>query len=205
MRLVITLSLCFLASSAVAENFDSSLTAYGGFRGGGSVDLADETASYDFGDDTSFGLIWNHRHDANTEWEVLLTRHNTEAELTNGTLADPIVDVEMTSLELGGTYLWEGEKVVPYLAATLGGTHIRTDSVGSDSETLVSGSIGLGLKILPQSRMGLRLEARAHGVLIRDNTRLFCQTGPAVNACAIEVQGELLTQIQAFAGFSFRF
>ena len=132
-------------------------------------------------------------------------RQSTEAELSGSALSDPVVNVELTTVELGGTYLWSGEKVTPYLVATMGATHIETDSVGNDSDTVFSGSIGLGLKLFPGSRVGLRIEARAHGMVIRENTELFCQTGPAVNACAIRLDGELLTQIQAFAGFSFRF
>jgi hypothetical protein len=95
--------------------------------------------------------------------------------------------------------------VRPYLAATLGGTHARARSTGSGSDTFWSGSIGLGLLISPSSRIGLRLEARAYGTLTSSNTDLLCQTGPDANFCAVRIQGEMLTQIETFAGVVFRF
>ena len=73
MRVVLTFILCLMVSTAWAEQLDTSLTAFGGMRLGGSVDVRDDAGSYEFEDSSSFGLIWNHRHDANTEWEVLVT------------------------------------------------------------------------------------------------------------------------------------
>ena len=117
----------------------------------------------------------------------------------------PDADVEVHVLQLGGTYLGDGDTVYPYLAATLGGTHVRTRSGNSDSDTFFSGSIGLGVKFMPSEQFGLRLEARAYGTLIDSSTDLFCSTGPDENVCAIQVRGESLTQVETFAGIVFRF
>ncbi len=203
----LALALLIAATSAFGQELDTEFTVFGAYRFGGSIAIADSDATYEVQDSPSFGLIWNHRHKANTQWEVYFSQQQTEAELSDPMLANPIVDIDLYTLELGGTYLFEGEAVRPYLAMTLGGTHIKssTDSGGGDSDTFISGSFGLGIKMQPSKRLGLRLEARVHGVLMRDSTKLFCRTGPNANVCAIELQGDLLGQLETFAGIVFRF
>ena len=92
--------------------------------------------------------------------------------------------------------------VQPYLAASIGGTRIEA---AGESDTFFSGSIGLGMLISPASRFGIRLEARAHGVFVNSDTDLLCRTGPDLNVCFIRVEGDMLSQIETFAGFVFRF
>ena len=205
----IGLAFAFLiaATSAAAQELNTELTVFGGYRFGGSINVLDSDATYEVQDSSSFGLIWNHRHQANTQWEVFFSQQQTEVELSDPMIADPIVDVELYTLQLGGTYLWEGEAVRPYLVMTLGGTHIKSnpDNGNGDSDTFFSGSFGLGFKMQPTRRLGLRLEARAHGVLMRGSTKLFCQTGPNNNVCAVELEGNFLGQLETFAGIVFRF
>jgi hypothetical protein len=105
-------------------------------------------------------------------------------------------------LQIGGTYQGQGDMVRPYLAATIGGTRIKTDA---DSDSFFSGSIGVGVQIRPSSRLGIRLEARAYGTLTDSNTDLFCRTGADLNICAVRVEGKLLAQFEAIAGVVFRF
>ena len=205
----IGLAFAFLiaATSAAAQELNTELTVFGGYRFGGSINVLDSDATYEVQDSSSFGLIWNHRHQANTQWEVFFSQQQTEVELSDPMIADPIVDVELYTLQLGGTYLWEGEAVRPYLVMTLGGTHIKSnpDNGNGDSDTFFSGSIGVGFKMQPTRRLGLRLEARANGVLMRDSTKLFCQTGPNNNVCVVEIEGSMLSQLETFAGIVFRF
>ena len=61
------------------------------------------------------------------------------------------------------------------------------------------------MSLIPNSRLGIRLEARAYGTLMDANTDLFCQTGPDMNICAIRIDGSLLSQFELFAGVVFRF
>ena len=194
-----------VAPAAIAQEHNTEFTLFGAYRFGGTIDVMDSNSLYEAQDSSSLGLIWNHRHETNTQWEVFYSQQKTEVELIGPALADPIVDVDLYTLQLGGTYLWEGDAIRPYLAATVGGTHIKSDSGNGDSDTFLSGSIGVGFKIQPGERLGFRFEARAHGVLLRDSTKLFCQTGPDLNVCAIEIQGDWLGQIETFAGIVFRF
>ncbi len=178
------------------------VTPIGGYRFGGTFEFDESDASYEIEESSSFGLIVNLPHDTNTQWEFLYAQQSSDAELKDGTTEQPVIDVEQQTLQIGGTYQWPGEKLRPYLAATIGGTRIATRT---DSDSFFSGSIGLGVLISPSTRLGVRLEARAHGALLRSDTDLLCRTGPDLNICAVRIEGDMLTQIGTFAGFVFRF
>ena len=205
-RTILVISACIcLALPALASENTFELTPYGGYRFGGKVSFKSAVGSYELDDSTSFGMILNWRHTGNTQWEIIYARQSTDASLRDSTEFSPSVETEMHSLELGGTYQGDGEIARPYLAFTLGGTHIRADANGSQSDTFFSASIGLGYQFFPSRQFGLRLEGRARAILINSSTDLFCRTGPDENVCAIQVRGDTLNQFETFAGFTFRF
>jgi hypothetical protein len=191
--------------SAQAEEAKVEITAFGAYRFGGTFEDDQSDASYELEDSPSFGLILNIRDKDPTQWEIFYSQQQTEAVFTGAGANNPEVDVELHVLQLGGTYQWEGDVARPYLAFTLGGTHIRTSAAGSNSDTFFSGSIGLGLKFLPTSRFGVRVEARAYGTMLDSSTDLFCSTGPDTNVCAIRVKGKMLNQVETFVGLTYRF
>ena len=110
-------------------------------------------------------------------------------------------------LQAGGTYQGDGDTFRPYLAATIGATHFDVKTAGFDSDTFFSFSLGPGLQFRPNERLGLRLEVRAFGTLVRSDSALFCVSNPGGGSagCAITVAGEVLWQIQTMAGVVFRF
>lgn len=181
------------------------LTPFGGYRFGGTFEIEESTDAYNFEDSSSFGLIVNFPHRANTRWEILYSRQSTEAEFSGVTVNDVTIDVDLQTLQFGGTYQFEGDKVIPYLAATLGATYAEATATSSESDTFWSASIGLGMLVAPHSRVGLRLEARALGTFTNSNTDLLCASGPGGAGCAVRAAGDLLTQIETFAGVVFRF
>ena len=191
-------------SSAIAADNEQrfEITPFGGYRLGGTFEIEASDASYEIQDSSSLGLILNLNDTGNTQWELLFSKQTSEARLESGTGTQPLVDLDLQILQIGGTYQGQGDTVRPYLAATIGGTRIKTDA-GSDS--FFSGSIGAGLQFRPVSRLGIRLEARAYGTLTDSNTDLFCRTGPDLNICAVRVEGDLLAQLEIFAGVVFRF
>ena len=193
------------ATDVRADELDTEITAFAGYRFGGTFDVQDTDSSYKWQDASSFGLIWNQAYRGNTEWEVFLSQQDSDAELSGTAALDPVVNVKTTTLQIGGTYLWEGTKAHRYLVATIGGTHMEAQSQSTESDTFLSGSIGLGIKIAPTSRIGLRLEARWNLVLTNNSTDLFCRTGPDLNACAVRVEGDLFNQVETFAGVVVRF
>jgi len=199
---VLLAAICVSSAATAAEepgNFE--ITPLGGYRFGGSFDVQGSDDSYELEDSSSFGLILNLRDQANTQWEILYSQQNANAELNSAT-AQSRVGLDIQVLQIGGTYQGPGDNWRPYLAATIGGTRFDTSS-GDD--TFFSGSIGIGVQIMPESRLGIRFEARAYGTLTDSDTDLFCRTGPDLNICAVRVDGEIFSQIETFAGIVFRF
>ena len=205
---VATLLLVLLAPFTIHAQDNAlgfELTPFGACRFGGTFSVEESSDSYELQDSSSFGLIVNWRHSPDTTWEILYSKQQTEAEFSSATVNDPLVDIDLQVLQLGGTFQFEGEKARPYLVATIGGTHASARSTGSNSDTFLSGSIGVGVLVSPNSRVGLRLEARAYGTLTSSSTDLLCQTGPVISGCAVRIEGDLLSQVETFAGVVFRF
>ncbi len=200
---IVLIALIAGVQPARAETF--SLTPLVGYRFGGSFNVKDTSDAYELDDSSSNGLILNIPHAEQTHWEVIYSRQSAGADFSAATINDARVDIELEVLQLGGTYAGIGTHVRPYLAATLGGTHVTVRSRDSESDTFLSGSIGVGLMIRPESRVGIRIEARAYGTLTDSATDLFCRTGPDQNICAIRVEAELLSQIETFLGVVIRF
>jgi len=197
-----------LCTSAHAEGYNVEITPFAGYRFGGDFDVESDTSngdSVELADSGSFGLLVDVRHTDITTYQFLYSEQSTDAELTGTSFGNMSVDTKVRVLQLGGTYRGAGDLVQPYLAATIGGTNIRTSGNGSQSDTFFSGSIGVGINVMPTNRLGLRLEARAYGTLTDSDTDLFCQTGPDLNVCAVRVRGTILGQFETFAGFTFRF
>lgn len=203
---------CLLASGAGAQEnrLNSEFSVFGGVRLGGEIEVEESKEVYEADDASSFGIIWNTEHSRETEWEVYFSRQQTDFELDDPQLLVPVIELDMYTLQLGGTYLFDGafrnnDAVQPYMALTLGGTHVKSDADGGDSDTFFSGSIGLGLKFRRGERLGFRLEGRLHSTLVDESSRVFCSVGPVENICAVQVEGDALGQFEAFAGISFRF
>ena len=204
---VLTVGVLILSASPGAEAQELAgfeLTPFGGYRMGGQIDTEDSDLAIKLDDSASFGLLLNWPARDNTEWELHYSTQQTDARITDAlTDTETRVDFETHVAQIGGTYLFEGNNtVIPYLAMTLGGTYVRTPS---DSDTFFSGSIGLGIKVFPSARVGLRLEARGYGTLVSSSSRIFCTTSPDISGCAIELKGDLVSQVETFAGITVRF
>ena len=192
-----------IASPALAENAAGTieLTPYGAYTFGGTFNDEDSATEAELQDSESFGLIFDYKRKDNTQIEVIYSQQSTDADVSGTT----VPNINMHYLQLGGTYLFDEGKVLPFMSATLGATHIDVDTEGFGSDTFFGFSIGGGLQIAPSSRLGLRLEARAFGTMLRSGSTIFCGSGPAGAGCAITVAGDVLWQFQMMAGIVFRF
>jgi hypothetical protein len=184
-----------------------SVTPLGGYTFGGEFEDEAATASVEVDDAAHYGLIVNLRESANTQWEVFYARQESAAEITElpaGALAGA-VDLDVQYLHVGGTYVADGPRARPFLAATVGATRFDPDPLTFDSENFFSFGLGAGWQFAPTERLGLRLESRLLGTFLRSDSALFCQTGPEQNLCAISTKGDMYWQLQASLGIVFRF
>lgn len=190
---------------AQEQPFDFEITPFGAYRYGGEFEDANSSLSIELDDGASYGLILNARHSPNTQWEIIYSHQETDANTAGLGLSDPVLAIDVDHLQAGGTYLWEGDTARPFLAATLGVAQVDVNNPGYDSDSFFSFSLGLGLQFAPTNRLGLRLEARGYGTLLDSDTDLFCEFGPSNNICAVRIDGTIMWQMEALAGFVFRF
>lgn len=203
---LLALSVCSNAwSQEVRSPGQFEITPTLGFRFGGSFEDTDQGLSADLDDDASFGLILNLRESGNTQWELIYSQQNTAVDTSQFAFAQAKLDVDFQALQVGGTYMGEGALARPFVAATVGGTHVSPGFDGLDSDTFWSFSIGGGLQVFPTQRVGLRLEARAWGTLVSSSSDLFCASGAQGGVCAITVDGDVLWQFETMAGIVIRF
>ncbi len=184
-----------------------SVTPMGGYTFGGEFEDEAATASADVRDAAHWGLIFNLRESARTQWEVFYARQQGEAEVTGLPAEAPpaTVDLEVQYLHVGGTYVAEGGRARPFLALGVGATRFDPDPLSFASETFFSFGVGAGWQVALAERVGLRLESRLLGTFLRSDSELFCETGPEENLCAVSTDSDVYWQLQASLGLVFRF
>ncbi len=197
------------APAAEPGEYRFSVTPLLGYRMGGDFESDDTDAEVSLDDDVSFGFIINAPAeaiggDAYTEWELYFSRQS--AGIEDAPLdVDPTLDVDISYLLLGGTYVGPGELVRPFLAAGIGAAHLSPDGSGYDSDTVFAFGIGGGAQVFPTERIGLRLEVRALGAVLDSDSSIFCRSGPEGSACLVGANGDVLWQWEVFAGLVARF
>lgn len=187
------------------------VTPFIGYQMGGEFDADDDvagtSADVEIDDAASYGLIVNFPAEANTEWEVWLSRQSTELK-TAGLFVpgEPVLeDLDISYIQAGGTYLLDGQWARPYIAATIGASRFDPEASGFDSETFFAFGVGGGYRVAPTSRIGLRLDARVFGSLVSSDEAVFCRSTETGSGCLIAVSGNVVWQWQVSAGLIARF
>lgn len=202
-------ALAMSGAAAAAENAIPafSATPIGGYTFGGEFEDAAATASVEVEEAAHYGLIVNLRESANTQYELFYARQESEADIAGLPAGAPAgsVDLDVQYLHVGGTYVADGLRARPFLAATVGATRFDPDPLTFDSENFFSFGLGAGWQFASTERLGLRLESRLLGTFLRSDSELFCETGPEENLCAISTDSDMYWQLQASLGVVFRF
>ena len=193
-----------LPTLAAGDDARFEVTPYAGYRVGGTFDDTDSEESLELGESSAWGLIVNGRVQENTEWEVFYSRQSTEVQASGFIVPQTLFDIDVDFLHFGGTYLFDGERVRPFIALTIGATRFSPGLPGFGARTYASASFGGGWKVRVRENVGLRLEVRGFGTVIDSSSRLFCESDGGA-ACLILAKGEILAQWEARAGVSIRF
>lgn len=208
MGLVAAGALALAAGEATAQQTLArfELTPYVGYGVGGTFEDEESATKVELDEGGAFGLIFNIRESGNTQWEVVYAQQDTSADTSELTGFGPSTDLRVQYLHGGGTYEFDARGAVqPYLVATVGGTHMSPGAAGLDSDTFWSFSLGTGLRVGVSERLAARLEARMWGTLVESGSRLFCVSGVGGAACQIQIDGQVLYQVELFAGLTMRF
>ena len=207
--LVVVMAIASLLHSTPAAaqdaNFKFELTPYAGYRIGGSFEEKEGDGRVELNDSNAQGIMFNIKANPNGQYELLYSRQSTDADTVGFLINDPTIDLDVETFHFGGTYLFDGENMRPFLALTLGMTQFDPGITDSGSESFFSASIGGGVHLNATKRLGIRLEARAFTTFVEDDSNIFCVSSGGAGGCLIQVDGRMLTQWEARAGLVFRF
>jgi Outer membrane protein beta-barrel domain len=181
---------------------ESNITVYGGDRFGGSVTDSTTNSTSDLQNGSSFGAAVDIGLDRNAQIELFYSQQNTA--LSSGAFSSPARNTGLTlyNYQIGGTAFFEQVGRGPYVMGGIGGTTVKPKQTGLDSETFFSGNLGVGWMVPLGAHVGLRFEARGYGVLLNNNTALFCG---GRSGCTVAIKGNGLLYGEVLAGLSIRF
>jgi len=178
------------------------ITPYAGYTIGGSFTDNATGANLDVQEGGSYGLVLGLPDTPETQYELFYGLQRTKV-TGGGTFGGgTLFDLDIHYLHLGGTYLFTGEKVRPFISGGLGATHFVPSGSGMNAKTYFSLSLGGGVKVPVSGHVGLRFEGRGVMTILPDSTQIFCVSSGGA-ACNVKVQGDVLGQILLMAGITF--
>ncbi len=184
---------------------DYAFTAFTGFRVSDSLEGEDETTGeifkVDVDETSSFGFILSMRRDRVSTYDLYFSRQDTELiSRSAGLLGNPL-DIRIDYYHLGGTVDYEADKLRPFATGGLGIARISPASDIFGTETKFSFSLGGGVKVPITENVGVRIGARALGIVTSGDRRVFCSNGQ----CVAQFEGTLFLQYEANIGLSIAF
>lgn len=214
MRFVVALAMGMAVLPVASQEppFRFEITPYGAYRVGGEFQPQEAEPKAAGGlklhEGNAEGLTFDIRtSEGNGQWEVLYAHQKTELDTQPSFVGGPTIDLDVSHLQFGGTYLFpvDSDTVTPFLSMTAGLARFEPRLDGADAENYFSWSLGGGVHLRADKRVGVRLEARAYSTIIDDDSALFCVFSAAVNSCAVFVEGDQLYQFEARVGLVARF
>jgi len=191
-----------LALSAAVVSAQTSLTLYGGARGGGEFDDASGSGS-------TFKLDSGAAVSASIDFllddgrEAQLFYSFQRSALPGKAFGQPAdVSVNVSYLHLGGRVFFDGDPTQGggYVVGGIGATFFAPGLAGLSNEVRPSANLGVGYQWTLTRNIALRTELRGYLTLINANGGFFCSGG-----CVVSISGKTLAQGEALLGVSVGF
>jgi len=191
-----------LVAAAAAAGAQTTITLYGGARGGGEFDEAS-------GNGNTFKLSTGAAVSASVDWPLDDGRIGQvfysfqHSALPGNAFGQPAeVAVNISYLHLGGRVFFEGDarNGGGYVVGGLGATFFSPALAGLSNEVRPSLNIGIGSQWPLARNVALRTELRGYLSAINSSGKFFCS-----GACAISIRANTLVQGEALLGVSFGF
>ena len=139
-------------------------------------------------------------NDATGQVQLLWSRQASKFKTPIATVST--FDLNIDYFHFGGTYCWSKDKAFkPYVALSVGATHLQPIESGYNDEWRFSMGLGLGLKYFFTPRIGFILEGRGYGTFMGGSGSIYCGSG----GCQVESHQELFGQFEGRTGIVFRF
>ena len=191
-----------LALSAAAAGAQTSVTLYGGARGGGDFEDA-------IGNGNTFRLKSGAAVSASVDWQLDDGRvgqvfYSFQRSALPGTAFGQATEVKVniSYLHLGGRVFLDGDATHSgsYVVGGLGATLFSPGLAGLSDEVRPSLNIGIGYQWALAPHVALRTELRGYLSLINSTGQFFCSGG-----CVVSISGKTLAQGEALLGVSVGF
>ena len=205
-----TLAICSIfamADPALAQDsdFKFEITPITAYRIGGQFDEMDGSGEFELNDSNAFGIMLDIKANPNGQWELLYAKQSTEIDTQGLFVNDPLIDLDVEYFHFGGTYLFDGKDVRPFIALTVGLSRFDPQFADLDTENFFSASFSGGVQLNATGRLGARLEGRVFTTFVDSESSFFCSSAGGAGACLIQLSGTTVTQWEARAGLVFRF
>ena len=190
-----------MTAPAMAAAKDSALTAYAGYRDGGSFTDVDTGEELSLNSSGAGSLALDMKLDASRQLQIFVSHQRTDLSLKGSSSAGgDKLGMSVTYLHIAGTNFFAGSiGKGPYVVGGLGAT-VFDPAGGYDTELRASLNLGFGYQLPLSERFALRFEARGYATLVDSSGGLFCSGG-----CVVSIEGDVITQGELMLGLSTRF
>ncbi len=196
-----SLSVTTSAWAVETSEYGMEISPIAGYRSGGSFEDPTTGETLDLDESSSYGIIVNKDYDANTQWEFVYSRQETELQLGPTFTGNRQFDLNVDYLSLGGAYIWRDARLQPYIGAAVGVAYLDPQDSSYDSETRFLLQLSGGYKYFLTPNLGLRIEARGYATLMDTDAAIFCGNG----ACIARVESSGFGQVEINGGLDLRF
>ena len=179
--------LLLVATSALAQS--RAITPFLGVQGGGELEIDNEKYTVDTA--PAFGVMLSFDRGRGRILDFLYSHQDSEAGPS---------DVTVDVAQVGGRYLLRTDRRAnPYIAATVGATHIGT---GVADALRVSFAGGAGVEIRVTPGLAITVDGRLYTTLFGDRAHFECDN---TIVCSTNVSGRMFQQFVGSAGLTIRF
>lgn len=174
---------------------------FSGFRSGGNFEDAVTGETLDLDEGTSGGVVVRIPQTSRTFIEVLYAEQSTRTEAGGLFTGDPIFDMKVRYLHIGGVYELNDTLNRPYIMGTVGLTRFEPEGDSLETETRFSLGLGAGYLFPITRNSNVRFEARTVGTAFNSEGELFCTGG----RCRITFDSDVLWQAEVSLTFAVAF
>lgn len=195
------LALPLVAMADEAPDYKFEVSALAGQSISGDLEPLVEGIATKQSNDDAYALLLNindgyNKRGALLQYELLAAQLDSDISLSGDVNGE--YQLRSRYFHFGGTYEFSDADFRPYVAASLGMTHLKAE--GNDSNNDWSMGFGAGIKWYPLQWLGMRLDARGFGTFYNEETAIICSGG-----CVAGMDGDIWWQSMVSGGLSVRF
>jgi hypothetical protein len=190
-----------LVISAGIAGAQTTVTVYGGARGGGEFEDAGNGSTFKLGSGAAVSASIDWPLGDGREGQVFYSFQRSS--LPGKAFAQPSdVAVNVSYLHIGGRVFVEGDarQGGGYVVGGLGATFFSPGLAGLSDEVRPSINVGVGWQWMLARNVALRTELRGYLSVINSSGQFFCSGG-----CVVSIRGQTLGQAEGLLGLSIGF